>query len=343
MRDRYRRSEKCLRGGAPLKNIVNDIKEKNLKQVYLLYGEETYLIQQCKKELQKAILEGDTMNLYTHSGEKLALLPVREFANTMPFFAKKRLVILEDTKLCKNASEDGWVEFIHTVPDTAHLIIVEKEVDKRNKVYKEIVKSGYVANFEKSTPAMLTKWIVNRLAKEHIRITQNAVEIFLERTENDMLNIQNELEKLINYVGEKKEIHPEDVEKMTSAKLENRVYLMIDALARKSKEETLKLYYDLLEQKTPYKILITMIMRHLNQLLFVKEFASNGVRGKEMASKIGIAPFLAGKYEAQAKLFSAKKLRTYIEKCTEVDERFMIGELNEILAIESVMLAILYE
>ena len=46
-----------------MKNIQADIKSGNFKQAYLLYGEEAYLKQQYKHNLEKALNpDGDTMN-----------------------------------------------------------------------------------------------------------------------------------------------------------------------------------------------------------------------------------------------------------------------------------------
>ena len=53
-----------------MKNIQEDIKNREFKNAYLLYGEEVYLKQQYKNNLVKAMNpEGDTMNFTRYSGK----------------------------------------------------------------------------------------------------------------------------------------------------------------------------------------------------------------------------------------------------------------------------------
>ena len=88
-----------------MKSVTEDIKNNSLKQVYLFYGEEVYLKQQYKKKLRDAVLpDGDTMNLSVYSGKGIDVNEVIAQAETMPFFAEHRLILLEDSGFFKNAS-----------------------------------------------------------------------------------------------------------------------------------------------------------------------------------------------------------------------------------------------
>ena len=81
-----------------MKNIQADIKSGNFKQVYLLYGEEAYLKQQYKQNLVKALNpDGDTMNFNHYEGKGIDVKQLIDLCETMPFFAERRVVLLEDT------------------------------------------------------------------------------------------------------------------------------------------------------------------------------------------------------------------------------------------------------
>ena len=86
-----------------MKNIQADIKSGNFKQVYLLYGEEAYLKQQYKQNLVKALNpDGDTMNFNHYEGKGIDVKQLIDLCETMPFFAERRVVLLEDTGFFKN-------------------------------------------------------------------------------------------------------------------------------------------------------------------------------------------------------------------------------------------------
>lgn len=83
-----------------MKTIKEDIKKKEYKRVYLLYGSEPYLKKLYRDKLKEAVLaDADSMNLAEYSGKATDMKEVISFADTMPFFADYRLVILENTRL----------------------------------------------------------------------------------------------------------------------------------------------------------------------------------------------------------------------------------------------------
>lgn len=100
-----------------MKDLIEDIRKKEFQKVYLLCGEEPYLRQLYKKKLTEAVLpEGDTMNLSVYTGKNVDPKAVIDQAETMPFFADKRLILLEDTGFFKNASPE-LADYIKSMPD----------------------------------------------------------------------------------------------------------------------------------------------------------------------------------------------------------------------------------
>jgi DNA polymerase-3 subunit delta len=70
--------------------------------VYLLYGEEDYLKKQYKEKLRSAMLSpDDTMNFAYYEGKGINVKEVIDLAETLPFFAERRLIIMEDTGFFK--------------------------------------------------------------------------------------------------------------------------------------------------------------------------------------------------------------------------------------------------
>ena len=124
-----------------MKTIDNDIRDGRIKRAYLLYGEERYLIRQYRDKLKKAIVtEDDTMNFSNFEGTEINQKEIIDLAETLPFFAEKRLIIMEDTGLFKKGGED-LAEYLPSAPESTFFVFVEEVVDKRSKMYKSIGKS----------------------------------------------------------------------------------------------------------------------------------------------------------------------------------------------------------
>lgn len=90
-----------------MKNIQEDIKTGKFKQAYLLYGDEAYLKQQYKHNLQKALNpDGDNMNYSHYEGKGIDVRGLIDLCETVPFFAERRVVLLEDTGFFKNKCDE---------------------------------------------------------------------------------------------------------------------------------------------------------------------------------------------------------------------------------------------
>ena len=112
-----------------MKTIDNDIKRQEFKKVYLLYGEERYLIRQYRDKLKKALSNpDDTMNFTSFEGEDINVKEVIDLAETLPFFADRRVIFLEDSKLFKKGG-DELGEYLAELPDSTYLVFVEEEIN----------------------------------------------------------------------------------------------------------------------------------------------------------------------------------------------------------------------
>ena len=90
-----------------MKSIQEDIKKNEFQPVYLLYGEEAYLRQQYKQMLLKALRpEEDTMNFSKYEGKGVEPREIIDLGETMPFFASRRVILLENTGFFKNKCEE---------------------------------------------------------------------------------------------------------------------------------------------------------------------------------------------------------------------------------------------
>ena len=116
-----------------MKMLIEDIKNKQFKNIYLLTGEEIYLRNQYRKRLREALLDPeDTMNYASFEGKNINPKEVIDLAETMPFFADRRVIEISDSGFAKNACPE-LAEYIPEIPDRTCIILTESEVDKRGK------------------------------------------------------------------------------------------------------------------------------------------------------------------------------------------------------------------
>ena len=118
-----------------MQTLNQDIKEKTFKRVYLLFGDEPFLVNSYKKRLREAIAGDDTMNYNYFEGKGPDVKEIISLADTMPFFAERRLVMVDGSGFFKNSAPEELVNYIAEIPESTCMVFVESEVDKRNKLY----------------------------------------------------------------------------------------------------------------------------------------------------------------------------------------------------------------
>lgn len=317
-----------------MKNLNEDLKTGQFKQVYLLYGEENYLKRQYKERFTKTMLpEGDTMNYAYYEGKGVDVRSVIDLAETMPFFAERRLLVFENTGFFKSAGAE-LADYLKDMPETTCFLFVENEVDKRSKLYKAVKAKGRIAELPFQDEMTLKKWILGMVRRENKQIAESTVTYFLNKVGTDMENIQKELEKLFCYTLERDRILPEDVDAICVTQVANHIFDMVNAVAEKQQRKALDLYYELLALKEPPMRILYLLTRQYRILYQVKELQKKGYGRQDIASKAGLHPYAAGKYMDQAKYFKGVELRKIIEEGAELEESVKTGKLSDVLAVE---------
>ncbi len=317
-----------------MKSLNEDLKTGQFNNVYLLYGEEAYLKKQYKDKLRNAMVApDDTMNYAYYEGKGVNVKEIIDLAETLPFFAERRLIIMENTGFFKNATPE-LADYIKEMPESTSMIFIESEVDKRGKLYKAVQSKGRVVELGRQDEATLLRWIVGSVKREGKQISEGTVRYFLTKVGTDMENIQKELEKLFCYTLEKDKITVEDVETICTTQITNQIFDMVNAVADKQQRKALDYYYDLLALKEPPMRILFLLARQFKLLLEVKTLDKQGYARKDIASKTGLHPFVVGKYQEQAKSFSQKELRAIMEEGAEIEESVKTGSLTDTLGVE---------
>jgi len=317
-----------------MKMLAEDIKNGVFKKAYLLWGEEAYLRTQYKNRLKNALADpADTMNVSHFEGKGIQPGQIIDLAETLPFFAERRLILMEDTGFFKNKCEE-LADYLPAMPDTTCLLFVETEVDKRSRLYKAVKNCGRITEFQTQDEKTLMKWILGILKKENRKITEATLQLFLERTGTDMENISMELEKLLSFTQSRDVITNRDIEEICTLQTTNRIFDMIRAIAEKNQKQALTLYYDLLALKEPPMRILFLIARQFQQLLLIKSLAAKGYDKNTIAAKAQVAPFIAGRCMAQAKSFTREQLEAAVRDCVDSEEAVKTGQISDMLSVE---------
>lgn len=317
-----------------MKSINEDIKNQSLKQVYLLYGEEDYLKKNYRDKLKAAFLpQEDKMNYAYFEGKNIDPMEIIGLAETMPFFADLRLIVVENSGFFKNACQE-LADYMKEPAETVRFIFVEQQIDKRGRLYKAVGKLGRAVEMKVQDEKSLLPWIGGKVRKEHKQIKESTARYLLSKVGTDMTCLDQELEKLFSYTMEEQEITIGHIDDICTPRLLDKVFAMVEAVALKQQKKALGYYYDLLAlRESPMKILY-LLVRQFRILLDTKSLVKGGASKGLVASELSVAPFVADKYMSQCRSFTENTLKEILEEGASLEEMVKTGRLNDRMSVE---------
>ena len=327
-----------------MEKIRDDIKQHNIKHVYLLHGDEQQVVKIYRNMLLKALLGKDSLeelkqdiNFSLFIGTPIDVGEVIGIASSFPFLGDKRVILLENTKVFSKENSN-LTEFIKNIPETTYMIFTELNVTEKKGLYKAIEEVGHVAKMDKQKPEDVEKWVIRTLTDADKRISRAALESLLTRTDCDMMRISNEMEKLIAYKGEETDIKLDDVAALVTQDPQEQVFKMIDAMSNKNLDLAMKYYMDMLELKVSPQNILRLTERQMRILYQVKDMREKGFPASAIAERIKeVKSFAANKYVSQASKFKTEEIMDCLKDCVDLNLQSRTGALTDRMAVELII------
>ncbi len=316
-----------------MQNVIKHIKSGEYSDIYLLYGEEEYLKRYYRDCLSKGILGDSTegnINYHYYEGESADAAVIAGQIQALPFFSEVMLIVIENSGLLKKAS--SLTEALADKPETTKIIFVENEIDKRGSLFKHIKQHGTVSELNHKTDTELITWIASYLKRADCLITGRAAKLLIAKAGVDMGQLINEMDKLIAYAGDTKQIDIDSVEAICTTLLSSKIFNMMDHIVSGKQKEALNLYRDLLALKESPLSILFLLTRHYNILLQLKDITNES--DVNIAKKLSVPSFAIRKYKAQSGAYNKRQLLSIVNECAETETAIKQGRITPQIATE---------
>lgn len=314
-------------------NLEKELKEGKVNPIYLLYGEETYLLENVVKKIKKAFGEIQKGINYIELDDENFVKSLMPEIQTPPFGYEKKLIIVKNSGLFKKETKKkvvGLKELRETLEkylksnseelkQNLIIIFIEENVEKLNITKQIETVGGIICEFEYLKPFQIENRLVAIAKAYSVDIENGAIKELIEISGTSMQELINELRKQIEYAGEGGKITKENVQTLAIKTLDSNIFDLTDNLGKKNIQKSLEILDELLYQKEAIqKILITMY-NHFKKLYIMKLAEKHG---KEPTQALKLKPnqaFLISKYKTQVKYFSEAELRGILDDMITLD------------------------
>lgn len=307
-------------------------------KIFLFYGEEKYIRQQYVNKIKKcfdSLIKGINYIVLEDSSIDNLISEI----NSPAFGFEYKLIICNNSKIFKQKraknSEQNDTDSEDVINNSAEADIInyfekneiknvtivfsEDEITKTKKIFKIIEKLGIVTEFKKQTPNDLVTYVLDLCPKYKVNISRNVATYFIDICNNSMDDINNELSKLVYFVGQNGTIEKEHIDLVTTKAIDSIVFDLTDKLGAKDSKSALIILDELLSQKEPLQKLYIMLYRHYKNLYFIKYILDNKLGSPE--NLLELNPYVAKKATEQAKNYSLADIQ-YLYKS------FMMIDIN---------------
>lgn len=337
-------------------DLYKSIENKTFKGICLLHGSEEYLKDAAIEKAAALNVEKGLEDINISKITSDDIKKIKEVINMPPFMAEKRIVVIDGyKKLYANKNQYKTDEMKDTIDefkemlsreyqDSCIFFLCRGKLDSTNPLYKLFKKHDFAVSYDKVTESEKTEVLLNIAKQKGMDINAPEINFLLRYTNADLLMLENELDKLASYKEGK--ITVNDIEAVCHASTDYNVFNMIKAIDAKREQDALKILKDMLRGGEYVGGIVSLIERQYRVYAFIDDM-DNEFNGKidfaEMEKRLGVKSFVIEKMYKQGKRMNKDKRNNILRMCTDADYLAKRGRINDVAALESLVINLMVQ
>ncbi len=261
---------------AELQKAINS---NTLPELVYLYGTERFFLDRSLQQISDSLVPEDArdFNLQTFHAKECQVDDIVDSARTLPVFAPRRLVIVKGSDKFSAAELEALTRYIEEPVPESCLVFVGEKVDKRKKFFQNFQKKGALVEFKGLYENQIPSFVKEQSANYGFSFTEDAMALFCRRSGTSLQEIDGELQKLSQYLGDDKKLADvDDVKAIVSDTRIDSIFDMVNAIGRRDAGEALRLLGRLLDEGMAPLAVLSMLTRHFRQLWMSRELLDGG-------------------------------------------------------------------
>ena len=325
-----------------LLKLKKQLKDGILAPLYVFYGEETFMRDMYVGRVSEQVPDGGfpEFNHIVLNGADIPFSDYDDAWESFPMMAEKKLIHIKDSGIFSPKRTTGgpsteekkefWSEKFKRISDDTVVIFDESSVDKRSALYKAAAKAGTVVEFTYLSDADTVTWVIKQCLDAKKRISKENAYYLITLCDPGLSNINNELQKLLDFCDE--EIYKSDIDRVVSKSMQVIVFELTDAIMAGNTQKAMAVLTDLKTVKENAFTLLYLMFSSFEKMLHAK--LMQGYSQGEIASELGISPYIARKYIDGARGFSENALVWMVRRVAEIDLEIKEGRIDDWSALE---------
>jgi DNA polymerase-3 subunit delta len=285
--------------------ILSDWKKQAFKPVYWLEGEEEYYIDKLVDFAEHHILSEteSPFNLSVFYGRDAAWADVINACRRYPMFADRQVVLLKEAQHMRDIEK--LEPYIENPLGSTVLVVAykDKKLDGRSKMAKLLKQKAVLVSTKKIYDNQLPEWTQELVRSRDLSISPKGLALLVDHIGNDLVRIENEIEKISINLGKRKTITEDDIEEFVGVSKEFNVFELQAALAGRDLAKSIRIvqYFESNPKAGPIQLVLPSLYSFFSKAFMV--FGASGRDEKTIAAAIGVNPYFVKDYLQAAKIY----------------------------------------
>jgi len=308
--------------------------------LYVLAGDEPFLQEEALQLIKAKSVDAGTIDFNYDSfyAGDVKAIQVKDAVQMLPMMSPRRLVVYRNVDELKDKDWEDLFDLFDAPIDSTTFVLTCENLDKRKRYYKKLAEHAIWVDLKRPYDNQIPDWIDYLGFRKGLKVSREAAQLMKQFVGVNLTEINNELEKLKSYVGERNQVGVEDVLAIVSRARVDRIFDLTDAIGHADKAAALHSLANLLEHGQSEVGALAMIARHIRILSNLKEGQRDGLTGPKLCAKAGIPQFLLTQYMSQTKAWSDDKLTKTIGILHDTDRALKSSSIPSHVWLENFIL-----
>ncbi len=276
---------------------------------YIIECSDKYLRSQAKKFILQTFQDDFTPVTYSLSDTEFQ--EIYENFKSSSLFGENFLIFVTD---CNN-NENDILQLINSKKNYKNKIIFIFEKIKSKKLLETAKKNNILFTISLPNKNELLKIVKNFFIKHNFKTASNVENFIIENTPNDLESLYSELKKILDFHSKENILEIEDVKKIIFSTKEENIFNFIDNFLSKNRENTMKIFQNLIQLKTDIEFILNMLINNVSNILLINSLIfEKKMQYKDIQSTLNINPYALKKQFPKAKNSSLEELTSLLEK-----------------------------
>ena len=315
--------------GLTYDDLQRSLSEGRFAPVYLFHGGEDFLSSEATQSVIDSALSTNErgFNLDVVYGSEADAREIILHALSFPMMAERRVVIVRDVD--KLANKELLSTYIENPSPTTSLVLVSTKPDFRKKPYATAKRTGNVFEFKPLYENQVPSWVVKRVRQQGKEIESDASKMLTAHIGTSLREIQNELNKLYIFIGDRKLITETDIRAVVGVSKEFNIFELQKTLGARNLRRSVEILERMLNAGESGTMIVFMLTRYFLALWRLSDLQRHGSSHNAIAEAVNINPYFLKEYQEAARLFAPSDIENAFVLLAEADEQLKFTSVDE--------------